>query len=328
MVSFAFLDVILVLFFIYFVFSLVVSALQELVATKADGGKRAWFIKQWLDDIFGTNNPILGNDLISSLTRKGRTPSYIPSSIFAKTLLAEISKITGRDSGAYTIAEIREGLKKVSFIPKDLSRHFIQVLEEAELAGKDGIEAVTHAIELWFEQASSRLSGTYTKWAKRNVLIISAIVVVGSNLDTIELMQYLNSHSSQTEAAASRVVGLVQEKNTADSMAVAGDSTLLKEAKEYYSELKSMSLPLGWNVAQEKMYFNPRRKVHFFVPCWKQTTLNIIKYGLLKLFGLGISAFALSFGAPFWFETLNKVVNLRGAGPKPKTESEINKENK
>jgi hypothetical protein len=76
------------------------------------------------------------------------------------------------------------------------------------------------------------------------------------------------------------------------------------------------------------MYFNPRRKVHFIVPNWKQTTLNIIKYGLLKLFGLGISAFALSFGAPFWFETLNKVVNLRGAGPKPKTESEINKENK
>jgi hypothetical protein len=328
MVSFAFLDVILVLFFIYFVFSLVVSALQELVATNVDGGKRALLLKEWLDDIFGKDNPILKNGLVSSLIKKNRTPSYIPSSLFSKTLLAEISKITGRDSGAYTIAEIREGLKKVSFIPKDLSRHFIQVLEEAELAGKDGIEAVTHAIELWFEQASSRLSGTYTKWAKRNVLIISAIVVVGSNLDTIELMRYLNSHSDQTAAAAARVVSLVNEKNTADSLAVAGDSSLLKGAREYYAEVSSMSLPLGWNIAQEELYLNPKGKDHSILQDESPKALNYLIYGLLKLFGLGISAFALSFGAPFWFETLNKVVNLRGAGPKPKTESEINKENK
>lgn len=35
------------------------------------------------------------------------------------------------------------------------------------------------------------------------------------------------------------------------------------------------------------------------------------------LFGFLITAFAVSLGAPFWFDLLNKFVNLRGAGPRP-----------
>jgi hypothetical protein len=36
-----------------------------------------------------------------------------------------------------------------------------------------------------------------------------------------------------------------------------------------------------------------------------------------KLAGLLITTIAVSMGAPFWFELLNKVVNLRTAGKKP-----------
>ena len=33
--------------------------------------------------------------------------------------------------------------------------------------------------------------------------------------------------------------------------------------------------------------------------------------------GAGFTAFAVAMGAPFWFDLLNKVVNLRGGGGKP-----------
>lgn len=36
-----------------------------------------------------------------------------------------------------------------------------------------------------------------------------------------------------------------------------------------------------------------------------------------KLLGLGISVFAISLGAPFWFDMLGKVINLRATGRKP-----------
>jgi hypothetical protein len=38
----------------------------------------------------------------------------------------------------------------------------------------------------------------------------------------------------------------------------------------------------------------------------------------LKAAGLALTMIAVSQGAPFWFELLNKFINLRAAGPKPK----------
>ena len=45
----------------------------------------------------------------------------------------------------------------------------------------------------------------------------------------------------------------------------------------------------------------------------------------MKLAGLLVTAGALSLGAPFWFDLLNKLVNLRAAGKKPKTPEEEKK---
>jgi hypothetical protein len=38
---------------------------------------------------------------------------------------------------------------------------------------------------------------------------------------------------------------------------------------------------------------------------------------LFKAIGLAMTAFAVSFGAPFWFDLLGRIVNLRATGPKP-----------
>jgi len=37
----------------------------------------------------------------------------------------------------------------------------------------------------------------------------------------------------------------------------------------------------------------------------------------LKILGWLITALAISFGAPFWFDLLNRLVDLRGSGKKP-----------
>jgi hypothetical protein len=36
-----------------------------------------------------------------------------------------------------------------------------------------------------------------------------------------------------------------------------------------------------------------------------------------KLAGILLTTFALSLGAPFWFDSLNKIINLRSAGKPP-----------
>ncbi len=41
--------------------------------------------------------------------------------------------------------------------------------------------------------------------------------------------------------------------------------------------------------------------------------------GIERLLGWILTALAISLGAPFWFDLLNKIIQLRGTGPKPKT---------
>jgi hypothetical protein len=42
----------------------------------------------------------------------------------------------------------------------------------------------------------------------------------------------------------------------------------------------------------------------------------------MNLIGWTMSAFAIMMGAPFWFDLLNKFVNVRNAGPKPPSSTE------
>jgi hypothetical protein len=48
----------------------------------------------------------------------------------------------------------------------------------------------------------------------------------------------------------------------------------------------------------------------------------------MKLFSFIITAMAISLGAPFWFDLLNKFVNIRGAGAKPVEDKKESKGNK
>jgi hypothetical protein len=41
----------------------------------------------------------------------------------------------------------------------------------------------------------------------------------------------------------------------------------------------------------------------------------------MKLLGITLSALALTVGAPFWFDIIKKLVDLRGSGNKPAEDS-------
>jgi hypothetical protein len=52
--------------------------------------------------------------------------------------------------------------------------------------------------------------------------------------------------------------------------------------------------------------------------CWQNRSWP----SLVQILGWLLTALALSLGAPFWFDMLNKFINLRGAGDKPKREDQ------
>jgi hypothetical protein len=61
------------------------------------------------------------------------------------------------------------------------------------------------------------------------------------------------------------------------------------------ANIAALPVPIGWHADD-----NPK--------------VNPIWY---KVIGLFITAVAAALGAPFWFDALSKLANLRSAGPKP-----------
>jgi hypothetical protein len=67
--------------------------------------------------------------------------------------------------------------------------------------------------------------------------------------------------------------------------------------------LQQLQLPLGW--APKTATSDPRR-----IPSQRGEWIA-------KVVGLLITAAALTFGAPFWFDLLKKIVSLRSSGSPP-----------
>jgi hypothetical protein len=157
------------------------------------------------------------------------------------------------------------------------------------------IEKLQDNIEQWFNDAMDRVSGWYKRWTQRILLGIAIVLVLVGNVDTLMLVQRL----SRDQALRASIVAAAQ------SSAGSPEEDLLAEAGK-------LTLPLGWTVNQEDPYY-----AEVFPNCSKGLSSECFAGWALKLFGLLISIIAIQIGAPFWFDTLSKFINLRGAGTPP-----------
>ncbi|HEY0460525.1 MAG TPA: hypothetical protein VGC97_15420 [Pyrinomonadaceae bacterium] len=90
--------------------------------------------------------------------------------------------------------------------------------------------------------------------------------------------------------------------------------------------IKGLGLPIGWDTKNTDLF--PPGRDWSLIPVgrdWKLTT-TLIGNWVLKIFGLLITAFAISLGAPFWFDLLNKFMVVRSTvKPKEKSPDEPSK---
>ena len=73
---------------------------------------------------------------------------------------------------------------------------------------------------------------------------------------------------------------------------------------------KSRPFPVGWATPSTGKY-EEVRSLPYTMAGW-----------LHKIMGLLLTTVLVSLGAPFWFDMLSKLVNLRNTGIKPKTAKE------
>ncbi|MEQ8581731.1 MAG: hypothetical protein RIC30_17705 [Marinoscillum sp.] len=315
------LDLVIGLIFIYFILSIAASSIMETISRTQN--VRAKSLQKWLTDSFNekvgdkkVGELIHEHSLIKKLTTSGRIPSYIPPDIFSRVLLDLIHSQEDKEIKSYDAKGLKKSLESTTLLPEDMKRSFLQYLSENE---KD-LDAFRASISGWFDDSMSRIGGKFKKYTQKIILGVSLVLAGVLNIDTFQLAEFLyenpQARESLVEASRQALQDSVYQKSLAriptDSgydvaVEIARIKTQVNEIDSLQRSLIDLKLPIGWPVKKAVLTSLPSFSTFWdFVGAW-----------LKKIGGWLITGFAVSLGAPFWFETLNKLVNLRGAGSNP-----------
>ncbi len=281
--------------FFYILLALISSTLNEWITMllKLRAGNLEQGIRNLLDDPTGKSlaKAIYSHPLVRGLSKQGGRPSYISSKNFTRALLDIISTTEPEqvEKGMETIK------KNLDQLPDNNLKKSLMILVRE--AGDDVVKARKN-IESWYDESMERVSGWYKRKIRWIILGIALVVTVGLNADTFKIANTLYHDAnmrSQLVQAANEQTAVLQNQSE--------DPQTLSQLN---ARLESLQLPIGWSSDELK----------------NMADNSPFTQWILKIAGLLFTAFAVSLGAPFWFDMLNKFNSLRGSGGKPKTAEE------
>lgn len=277
-------DVAIGLAFVFALLSLICSSVTELISQLL--GWRAQTLEQGVRNLItdpATREAFYRHPLIRSLgnpTASGERghPSYLPSDMFALVLLDVLAPA--------------QSDQKAPAKDQPVAGELRQALQA--LAGTAGtnLEVLRGKVEGWFDDVMDRASGWYKRKAQWMLLAVAVVVTGIANADAISLATSLwqspSLRASVVEAASAY----------ASEQAANGEEGTLDELRQHLDELANRGLPLGWG--GDKVLSSREAGP------WAS-----------KLAGLLLTALAASLGAPFWFDLVNKLINVRSTGNVP-----------
>lgn len=173
--------------------------------------------------------------------------------------------------------------------------------------GEKTVAEVRDNLAAWFDSAMDRLTGSYKRWMKVLSLIVGIVIAFALNADSLSVGRALwgdETLRGQLVTAASQYVNKPLETSECkETDPQKQTACLLKQFKQQQEQLRPF--PIGWPDEQ----FDTQLKAASGWSWWQIL--------LLKILGCLWTGLALSLGAPFWFDTLQKFMNVRGAGVKP-----------
>lgn len=329
------------LFFVYLLLSLLVSDLQEFISSYFWDG-RARILRQSIQTILGERmaqvlyeHPLIQSLKTSKLQFRQASvgPSYIPNDIFALSLIDIILEQSQLSSASEDLdANSFIAALKSAELQNDLSPekiHLLQILaKQAHHTQKSNLtylKALEQEIITWFSQAMDRSSGIYKRQVKWMTMLIGFVLAVLINADTLNIATRLGNEPILRENLVERVALIYQIQNYTmpakeEDIDQKNFDALVRDTTLFLSEFSS--LPIGWSSSNLSKQFgilsgmNTPESVSF----WQQFELSKLTQAFL---GWSLTAIATSMGSSFWFDLLNKIINVRGTGNKPTYPSEM-----
>ena len=203
----------------------------------------------------------------------------LPSYVAPETMSTVLLEVLAKENaGQSYVACTAEQVREI--VGKIPAEHPLkEVLEAFVDTTDDAATALQSRLADWLDEGMTRVSGWYKRRVKIIIIAIAAVLTVTTNASTIHVAEELWRNDALRASIAAQ----------AQSAAEQQDASVL--STDAYESLQSF--PIGWKSA----------------PAGPADLLKLIM-------GWVITVAAISLGAPFWFDLLGKVANLRGSGGK------------
>ena len=241
------------------------------------------------------------NDIEKTITLKGLRPNMnevvqlikIGSQV-DQGLLNELQNQNSQPD--QTFENLREKL------PPSVIKNMATLAKRAETKAKNtqsAIDIFQQELEETFNQSMERAAGVYKRNAKGVSLLIGLLIAVIANADVFHIVNRLSKDSAVRISIVNNAGQLVQNNHVNSSVDLA---SVKKQTQDVLGEI---TLPIGWTAANLKQQIDwyPSKQGNFSL--WRLLTM---------ICGWFVSGIAISMGAPFWFQVLGKVVNVRNTG--------------
>lgn len=315
------LEVAIGLAFVYLLLSLFCSIVNEWIAGitgsrayNLEKGIRSLFTDGKLNNAISLKDALYDHGLIQSLYQSGfwdkvflrrGGPSYIPSPIFATTLVNLLLPNPG-----VTDTSVDSLRTAINNLPESKARQALLALVNQ---GQTDLESVRRSLEAWYNDGMERVAGWYKRRTTLVLLCLGMIVAVAVNADSFLIARTLWTNPALRQATVTAADKYVQDYKPDNATGTPPTTEQVKQSLDNLnSQLAGLQLPLGWpskGSNNDPRSFPDQDKTAWF-----------------RIFGWFFTAAALSLGAPFWFDLLNKFMLARSAvKPKDKSQTDESK---
>ncbi|GAB4525658.1 MAG: hypothetical protein OHK0046_41690 [Anaerolineae bacterium] len=282
-------------------------------------------------------------------------PSYIPSDTFALVMMDLIVNGGKDSTDDFRFLQnvhiIKNALKDSRFLTEspELRRQLELVVGTAE-----SVAQAQASLEAWFNSAMERASGWYKRMTQTIIYIVALLVVIFVNGDSIMLFNRLLNDPAARSAlvvAADRAVeeAVLTPDNGGDSVTGAAANPeataepseaplpdleqTYNEILELYRQVNDGMQLIGWVIRPEEPTLPEEGASDEAQAAYQQALTSYERELILyennlnrwppedssawfeKIIGLLLTTVAVSLGAPFWFDVLKRIANIRNTNP-------------
>jgi hypothetical protein len=305
----AWVDVAIGLTLVYLGTSLFVTVINEYIAQGLNlrGRQLCDSLKELITDKEVTDtlkqSPVLKPFFDS---QPGKAPSYVDANVLGQLLVGSLAAGSTARNAVRRVSEAIDDLRD--------SELKTQLQALARTAGTT-TDSLVKAVSDWADRSLTVLGEGYKQNLQKISFAVGFALVIVLNLDTVALTEHLYRDKDAREAAVAlgaqiaektsketfdKCMGQKQQERKKDTSCA--PLTGLIDAVQGRNESLG-KLPIGWSERPASVS--------------KSTTSEeLLRWGS-RVLGWLLTALAVSLGAPFWFDLLNKLVNVRYGMRKP-----------